>query len=46
MAPAQTRLLLHAAGLVQARCFAAIGIARIVPVMPPIRWKEKPDPGT
>jgi Protein of unknown function (DUF2842) len=44
MALAQTRPLQHAPGLVQALCFAALGMAWIVPVIPLIRWMEKPDP--
>jgi Protein of unknown function (DUF2842) len=32
----------HAAVL----CYAVLGLAWIVPVMPLIRWMEKPGPGT
>jgi Protein of unknown function (DUF2842) len=36
----------EAAVLIQVLCYAALGLAWIVPVMPLIRWMEKPDPGT
>ena len=45
MALAQTRPLQHAPGLVQALCFAALGMAWILPLMPLISWMEKPGPG-
>jgi Protein of unknown function (DUF2842) len=46
MALAQARPVQEAAVLIQVLCYAALGIAWIVPVMPLIRWMEKPDPGT
>jgi Protein of unknown function (DUF2842) len=46
MALAQTHPLRHAPGLVEVLCDAALGMAGIVPVMPPISWMERPDPGT
>lgn len=42
---AQACPLQHAPGLVQALCYdAALGMARIVPVMPLIRCMQEPDP--
>jgi hypothetical protein len=46
MALAQARPLQEAAVLIQVLCYATLGMAWIVPVMPLIRWMEKPDPGT
>ncbi len=46
MALAQARPVQEAAVLIHVLCYAALGIAWIVPVMPLIRWMEKPDPGT
>ena len=46
MALAQARPVQEAAVLIQVLCYAALGMAWIVPVMPLIRWMEKPDPGT
>jgi hypothetical protein len=43
---AQTRPLQHAPGLVLALCFAGLGLAWTLPIMPQIRWMEKPVPGT
>jgi tellurite resistance protein TehA-like permease len=43
---AQTRPLQHAPGLVLALCFAGLGLAWTLPIMPQIRWREKPSPGT
>ena len=45
MALAQARPAQEAAVLVQVLCYAALGMAWIVPVMPLIRWMKKPDPG-
>jgi Protein of unknown function (DUF2842) len=46
MALAQARPVQEAAVLIQVLCYAALGMAWIVPVMPLIRWMEKPDRGT
>ncbi len=46
MALAQARPVQEAAVLIQILCYAALGMAWIAPVMPLIRWMEKPDPGT
>jgi hypothetical protein len=46
MAMAQARPIQEASGEIQVLCYAALGMAWIVPVMPLIRWMEKPDPGT
>jgi hypothetical protein len=46
MALAQARPVQEAAVLLQVLCYAALGMAWIVPVMALIRWMEKPDPGT
>jgi hypothetical protein len=46
MALAQARPVQEAAVLIQVLCYAALGMAWIVPAMPLIRWMEKPDPGT
>ncbi len=46
MALAQARPLQEAAVLIQVLGYAALGMAWIVPLMPLIRWMEKPDPGT
>ena len=45
MALAQARPVQEAAVVIQVLCYAALGMAWIVPVMPLIRWMEKPDPG-
>ncbi len=42
---AQARPVLEAAGLIRALCYAALGVAWILPLMPLIRWMEKPDSG-
>ncbi len=39
---AQTRPLQHAPGLVLALCFAGLGLAWSLPIMPQIRWMETP----
>ncbi|MGB8901983.1 MAG: DUF2842 domain-containing protein [Methylocella sp.] len=41
MALAQTRPPQHAPGLVLALCFAGLGLAWTLPIMPQIRWMEK-----
>jgi hypothetical protein len=46
MALAQARPVQEAPGVIQILCYAALGMAWIVPVMPLIRWMEKPNPGT
>ena len=45
MALAQARPVLEAAALIQVLCYAVLGLAWIVPIMPLIRWMEKPDSG-
>jgi hypothetical protein len=44
MALAQARPVQEAAVLIQDLFYAALGMAWIVPVMPLVRWTEKPDP--
>ena len=44
MALAQARLVQDAPGIVQGLYYAAIGLGWILPVMPLIRWMERPDP--
>jgi hypothetical protein len=46
MALAQARPVQEAAVVIQVLCYAALGMAWIVPAMALIRWMEKPDPGT
>ncbi|HXN88516.1 MAG TPA: DUF2842 domain-containing protein [Methylocella sp.] len=46
MALAQARPVQEVSGVIQILCYAALGMAWIVPVMPLIRWMEKPNPGT
>jgi hypothetical protein len=46
MALAQARPVLEAAGLVRDLCYAVLGMAWILPLMPLIRWMEKPDSST
>ena len=46
MALAQARPLQEAAVLIKVLCYAALGMAWIVPVMPLVNWMEKPDQGT
>jgi hypothetical protein len=43
MALAQARPLQQARGLVQALCYAALGVGWILPMMPLIKWMERPD---
>jgi len=40
MALSQARPIQEAPGLVQALCYAVIGMAWVLPVMPLIRWME------
>lgn len=44
MGLAQARPLQQAAPFLQLLCYAILGLAWIVPMMPLIRWMEKPDP--
>jgi hypothetical protein len=44
MALAQARPIQNASALVQGIFYAALGIAWILPLMPLIKWMEKPDP--
>ena len=46
MALAQAHPLREASAIVQIFCFAVLGLVWIVPMMPLIKWMEKPDPGT
>lgn len=43
MAFAQARPLLEASKLVQGLVYVALGLAWVLPVMPLIRWMERPD---
>jgi len=43
MALAQVRPLREAPAIVQILCFAVLGLAWILPMMPLIKWMEKPD---
>jgi hypothetical protein len=43
MALAQGRLIQNAPGYIQGAYYAIIGMAWILPVMPLIRWMERPD---
>jgi tellurite resistance protein TehA-like permease len=45
MALAQARPLREAPALIQVLCFAGLGLAWIAPMMPLIKWMERPDPG-
>jgi tellurite resistance protein TehA-like permease len=45
MALAQARPVREAPALVQVLCFASLGLAWIAPMMPLIKWMERPDPG-
>jgi hypothetical protein len=45
MALAQGRLIQEAPGYAQGLYYAVIGLAWILPVMPLIRWMERPDEG-
>jgi Protein of unknown function (DUF2842) len=44
MGLAQARPVQQAAPFLQLLCYAILGLAWIVPMMPLIRWMEKPDP--
>jgi len=46
MALAQARPVREAPALIQILCFAGLGLAWIVPLMPLIKWMEKPNSGT
>jgi hypothetical protein len=46
LALAQARPLRDAPTVIQILCFAGLGLAWILPMMPLIKWMEKPDPGT
>lgn len=46
MALAQARPVREASTIVQILCFAGLGLAWIAPMMPLIKWMERPDPGT
>ena len=43
MALAQGRLIREAPGLVQGLCYIVLGMAWILPIMPLIKWMERPD---
>ena len=45
MALAQARPLREAPVLLQILCYAGLGLIWIVPLMPLIKWMEKPDAG-
>ena len=45
MALAQTRPLREAPMLIQILCYAGLGLVWIIPLMPLIKWMEKPDAG-
>lgn len=45
MALAQARPLQEASGLVQGLAYAILGIAWILPLLPLIKWMERPDAG-
>lgn len=45
MALAQGRFIHDAPGLLQSVYYAVIGMAWILPLMPLIRWMERPDDG-
>jgi hypothetical protein len=42
---AQARPLREAPILIQILCYAGLGLVWIVPLMPLIKWMEKPDAG-
>jgi hypothetical protein len=44
MALTQGRLVQDAPGLVRGLIYASLGLAWILPLMPLIKWMEKPDP--
>ena len=43
MALAQARFILGAPGLLQWLYYAAVGLGWVLPMMPLIRWMERPD---
>ncbi len=43
MALAQSRVIQNAPGFAQGIYYAVIGMAWILPIMPLIRWMERPD---
>jgi hypothetical protein len=43
MALAQARPLRQAPGLIQAVCYALLGIAWVLPMLPLVKWMERPD---
>jgi hypothetical protein len=43
MALAQSRVVQDASGVLQAVYYAILGLAWVVPMMPLIRWMERPD---
>ncbi len=43
MALAQSRVVQEASGVLQAVYYAILGLAWILPMMPLIRWMERPD---
>ncbi|HKH80468.1 MAG TPA: DUF2842 domain-containing protein [Methylovirgula sp.] len=43
MALAQARFVQQAPGLLQALYYAVLGMAWILPIMPLIKWMERPD---
>jgi hypothetical protein len=45
MALAQARPVREVPTFIQILCFAVLGLAWILPLMPLIKWMEKPDPG-
>ncbi len=45
MALAQARFVQGAPDLLQWLYYATIGLAWVLPIMPLIRWMERPDPG-
>jgi hypothetical protein len=46
LALAQARPVREAPAVIQILCFAGLGLAWIAPMMPLIKWMEKPGPGT
>jgi hypothetical protein len=45
MAVAQGKPVQEAPGYVQGLCYAVLGLAWILPMLPLIRWMERPDAG-
>ncbi len=43
MAMAQSRIIQEAPGVLQGLYYVVLGLAWILPLMPLIRWMEKPD---